>query len=49
MAEEILDILASSSRRDKMKEELSRVRGNLGTPGANMRAARMVYEMIRKN
>jgi lipid-A-disaccharide synthase len=49
MAEEILDILASSSRMDKMKEELSRVRENLGTPGANMRVARLVYEMIRKN
>ena len=48
MAEEILDILASSSRRDKMKEELSRVRENLGTPGANMRVARLVYEMIRE-
>lgn len=49
MAEEVLDILASSSRMDNMKKELSRVRENLGTPGANIRAARLVYEMIRKN
>ncbi len=49
IAEEILDILANRSRMDKIKEELSRVRGNLGTPGANMRTARLVYEMIEGN
>ena len=46
IAEEISDILANSSKMDKIKQELSRVRGNLGSPGAARRAARLVYEMI---
>ena len=49
MAEKISDILANSSKMDKIKQELSRVRGNLGSPGAAARTARLVYEMIREN
>lgn len=46
IAREISDILANRSKIDKMKEELSKVRENLGAPGANMRTAGLVYEMI---
>ena len=49
IAGEILGMLAGSARMDEIKEDLSRVRGNLGTPGANMRTARLAYEMIRDN
>ncbi|MEA1935462.1 MAG: lipid-A-disaccharide synthase [Thermodesulfobacteriota bacterium] len=48
IAEEISDILANSSKMDKIKQELSRVRGNLGSPGAAARTARLVCEMIGK-
>lgn len=46
MAEEIYDILTNSSRMERIKQELSMVRGKLGSPGAAGRAARLAYEMM---
>ena len=46
IAEEIHDILTDSLRMGKIKHDLSRVRGKLGSPGAAERAARLAYEMM---
>ena len=46
MAKEISDILTNRSRMDRIKQELSGVRGKLGSPGAARRTAGLVYEMI---
>ena len=46
MAKEISDILTNRSRMDRIKQELSRVRGKLGSPGAARRTAGLVCEMI---
>lgn len=46
MANEISDMLTDSSRMDRIRQELSGVRGKLGSPGAAARTARLVCEMI---
>ncbi len=46
MANEISDILTNRSRMDGIKQELSRLREKLGSPGAAGRAARLAYEML---
>lgn len=49
MAKAISDMLTDRSRMDRIKQELSGIRGKLGSPGAAGRAARLVCEMIIKN
>ena len=45
----IMYILADEARISDIKEELSKIRGKLGNPGAAERAARLAYEMIEGN
>jgi len=48
MANEIFDILTNKLRMDQTKQDLAKIRGKLGTPGAAVRTARLAYEMILK-
>ena len=46
MANEIFDILTNKPRMDQTKQDLAKIRGKLGTPGAAERTARLACEMI---
>ena len=46
IAAEVIDILTNKSRMDNMRNELSKIKGMLGSPGAAERAARLAYGMI---
>ncbi len=46
MANEVYDILTNDARRDRMKQELKRIREKLGSPGAADRVAHLAYELI---
>ena len=46
IAAEVVDILTNRSRMDNMKDELLKIKGMLGSPGAAERAARLAYGMI---
>jgi len=49
IAAEIIDILSHRGRMNNIKEELSKIRDKLGSPGAGERAAWLAYEMIEGN
>ena len=46
IAAEVIDILTNKSRMDIMRDELSKIKGMLGSPGAAERAASLAYGMI---
>lgn len=49
IAAEIMDILMDRARMGNIKEELAKIRGKLGIPGAAEKTARLAYEMIKGN
>lgn len=46
MADEIYNILTDSTRMERIKRDLKKIREQLGSPGASSRVAELAYEMM---
>ena len=47
IAAEVIDILTAKGRKERIKEDLKKIRGMLGNHGAAERVARLAYDMIQ--